>query len=70
MYKDFRLYIRTLGLPSTDDSLYKDKVYYPKKSIASQLLDAWKKGQKYLDLFFRNVWRIEYLLSLKDELPI
>ena len=50
---------RKLGLPATEDSHYKDEDYQPKRDMATQLLATWKKGQKYLDLFWK-VWREEY----------
>ena len=60
---------RKLGLPSTEDGYCADEDYQPKRNTATQLLTAWKKGQKYLDLFWK-VWRGEYLLSLRENLPI
>ena len=60
---------RKLGLPSMEDGCCADEDYQPNRSTATQLLMAWKKGQKYLDLFWK-VWRGEYLLSLRENLPI
>jgi len=60
---------RKLGLPSTEDGYGADEEYQPKRNTATQLLTAWKKGQKYLDLLWK-VWRGEYLLSLQENLPI
>ena len=36
---------------------------------ATKLIEAWKKGQKQLDLFW-EVWQKEYLLSLRERLPL
>jgi len=52
---------RKLGLPATVDNYYQDKDYQPKRDTTTQLLETWKRGQKYLDLFWK-VWREEYLL--------
>ena len=60
---------RKLGLSAIDDEYFKDADYQPDKSSTTQLLEGWKKGQKYLNLFWK-VWREEYLLSLREELPL
>jgi len=33
-----------------------DEDYLPNRSTATQLLMAWKKGQKYLNLFWKGVF--------------
>ena len=60
---------RKLGLPAVEDEYFKDADYLPDRSSTTQLLESWKKGQKHLDLFWK-VWREEYLLSLREKLPI
>ena len=56
-------------LPALDDEYSKDNDYLPDKCSTTQLLESWKKGQKHLDLFWK-IWREEYLLSLREKLPI
>ena len=60
---------RKFGLPVIDDEYFKDADYQHDKSSTTKLLEGWKKGQKHLDLFWK-VWRQEYLLSLREKLPI
>ena len=60
---------RKLGLPAIDDEYFKDADYQPDKSSRTKLLEVWKKGQKLLNLFWK-VWRKEYLLSLREKLPL
>ncbi len=51
------------GIPETecDD----DPEYKPYESNADKLLKIWKKGQRLLDSFWQ-IWRNEYLLSLRE----
>ena len=60
---------RKLGLPAVEDEYFKDVDYLFDRSSTTRLLESWKKGQKHLDLFWK-VWREEYLLSLRENLPI
>ena len=60
---------RKLGLPAVVDEYFKDADYLRDRSSTTKLLESWKKGQKHLDLFSK-VWREEYLLSLREKLPI
>jgi len=46
-----------------------DTDYLPKRNSAIELIDYWKKGQKQLDQFW-EVWRNDYLLSLRETLPL
>ncbi|VDI16697.1 Hypothetical predicted protein [Mytilus galloprovincialis] len=54
----------TTGIPDVDFDL-DDPDYSPLESSKEKLLKAWKKGQKLLDSFW-NLWRNEYLLSLRE----
>ena len=42
--------------------------YCPKNDSVTTLLDSWKKGQKQLDTFW-NLWRSDYLTSLRERAP-
>ena len=42
-----------------------DPDFNPYESSADRLLLIWKKGQKFLNVFWK-IWRDEYLLSLRD----
>ena len=43
-----------------------DYNYYPVKDSTTSLLEIWKKGQERLDSFW-DIWRNEYLLSLREK---
>ena len=43
--------------------------YQPKKDSAIELVDHWKKNQKQLEKFWK-VWKNDYLLSLRETLPL
>ena len=60
---------RKLGLPTVDDDYFRDSDYQPNRDSTTQLLESWKKGQQHLNLFWK-VWQEEYLLSLREKLPI
>lgn len=61
---------RKLGLSTgNDDDYHQDDDFQPGKDSTAKLLESWRKGQIYLDLFWK-VWRDEYLLSLREKLPI
>lgn len=51
------------GIPHTENG--DDQTYTPKTSTAEKLLTTWKKGLKLLDSFW-NVWRKDYLQSLRE----
>ena len=42
-----------------------DDDYYYEKNSATSLLDSWKRGQQQVNSFW-EVWRNEYLLSLRE----
>ena len=46
-----------------------DTNYQPKKDSATELADYWKKNQKQLEKFW-EVWKNDYLLSLRETLPL
>ena len=52
------------GMPTLDYDKH-DQDYNPYESSAERLLQIWKKGQKLLNSFWQ-VWRNEYLLSLRE----
>ena len=56
-----------IGIPEID--LNNDVEYLPDKSIAEKLLETWKKGHKLLDRFWQ-IWRNDYLLSLRERKQI
>ena len=61
---------RKLGLCNSSDADYHyDEDYQPNKDSVTKLIDLWKKGQKQLDMFW-NMWQEEYLLSLREKLPL
>ncbi len=51
------------GIPDLESD--NDPSYNPYESSADKLLKLWKKGQRLLDTFWQ-VWRNEYLLSLRE----
>ena len=46
-----------------------DYNYYPVNDSATSLLEVWKKGQQQLNSFW-DIWRNEYLLSLREKSPV
>ena len=52
-----------IGIPDIDTS--EDDDYTPNKNAAEKLLETWKKGHKLLDRFWQ-IWRNDYLLSLRE----
>ena len=62
---------RKLGLSSGNDDVdyNKDVDFQPSKDSATKLLETWRKGQVYLDMFWK-VWKDEYLLSLRERIPL
>ena len=61
-------YFSPLIMASTDmDEI--DYNFYPVKDSATSLLEVWKKGQHQLNSFW-NIWRNEYLLSLRGKSPM
>lgn len=53
-----------IGLP-THNSDALDEDYNPNETSAERLLITWKRGLKHLDTFW-EIWKNDYLLSLKD----
>lgn len=51
-----------IGLPDLDDS---DDEFNPNRNAAEKLLYTWKKGLKLLNKFWQ-IWRNDYLLSLRE----
>ena len=45
----------------------KDSDFRPSESSSDRLLHIWKKGQKLLDAFW-NIWREDYLMSLRERM--
>ena len=61
---------RKLGLFNSSDADYHcDEDFQPSKDSATKLIEIWKKGQKQVDLFWK-VWKEEYLVSLREKLPL
>ena len=59
-----------LGLRNTGDIDYHgDDDLQPNVDSASKLIEFWKKGQKCVNLFGR-VWKEEYLISLRERIPL
>ena len=54
-----------VGIPDIDTS--EDDNYTPNKNAAEKLLETWKKGHKLLDRFWQ-IWRNDYLLSLRERI--
>ena len=48
---------------------HKDIEYQPKKDSAQDLADHWEKSKKQLDKFW-EVWRQDYLLTLRETIPL
>ena len=59
-------YFQPLLMTSIDvnEADYDD--YYPVKDSATSLLEMWRKGQRQLNSFW-DIWRNEYLLSLREK---
>ena len=55
-------------IPVCSDDV-KDPTYQPQRDSAELLIDYWKKSQKQLDQFW-HVWLRDYLLTLRETLPI
>ena len=59
-----------LGLCNSSDTDYHcDEDFQPSKDSATKLIEIWKKGQKQVGLFWK-VWKEEYLVSLREKLPL
>ena len=61
-------YFLPLMMASTDMD-ENDCNYYPVKDSATSLLELWKKGLQQLNSFW-DIWRNEYLLSLREKSPM
>lgn len=55
------------GIPEMESESEEDPEYNPYESSADKLLKIWKKGQRILDTFWQ-IWRNEYLLSLRERM--
>jgi len=55
------------GIPNSDADL--DQEYKLRLSTAETLLAIWKKGQKLLNSFW-NIWREQYLTSLRERTQV
>ena len=61
---------RRLGLNTTDVYDYhKDEDFHPNRDSATKLIESWKRGQRHLDLFWK-FWKDEYLMNLREKLPL
>ena len=60
-------YFLPLMMASTDMN-ENDYNYYPVKDSATSSLEVWKKVQQQLNSFW-DIWRNEYLLSLRGKVP-
>ena len=61
---------RKHGLCNSSNADYHcDEDFQPNKDSVTKLIEMWKKGQKQLDLFWK-MWQEEYLLSLREKLPL
>ena len=61
---------RKLGLCTMEDIEYhEDEDFQPNRDSVTKLIESWKKGQRHLDLFWR-FWKEEYLMSLRERLPL
>ena len=58
-----------IGLPASIQDDFEDADYSPVISSADSLLAKWKKGLKYLRSFWQ-IWRNDYLLSLRERSQI
>ncbi|MCG8078743.1 MAG: hypothetical protein JAY75_21215, partial [Candidatus Thiodiazotropha taylori] len=54
-----------IGLPASIDDDSDDSDFKPDNSSADRLILTWKKGLKHLKSFW-NIWRDDYLLSLRE----
>ena len=54
------------GFPELQDDM-NDVEFELKMNTSSALLEAWKRGQRHLNQFWK-VWRDQYLQSLREEL--
>jgi len=52
-----------------DAEEFEDIDYQPKRDTAQELVDYWRRSQKELDKFW-EVWKANYLLSLRETLPL
>ena len=60
---------RKLGFYSSSDGDYNDVDFHIHENSTIKLIENRKKGQKHLDLFWK-VWKDEYLLSLRERIPL
>ena len=51
------------------NNYHKDVDFYSHKNSVTKLIENWKKGQKHLDLFWK-AWKYEYLLRLRERIPL
>ena len=57
-----------IAIPLCGDNS-EDIDYYPKMDSVKELTEYWRRNQKQLNLFW-GVWKQEYLLSLRETLPL
>lgn len=56
-----------IGIPDIEHD--EDEDFNPNRNAAERLLETWKKGQKLLNRFWQ-IWRNDYLLSLRERTQI
>ena len=57
-------------MSGNDDIDYnKDVDFQPSKDSTTKLLETWRNGQVYLNVFWK-VWKDEYLLSLREKISL
>ena len=66
----FLAFNRQLGLfSSNDNDCHDDVEFHPHEDAAVKLIENWRKGQRQLDMFWK-VWKDEYLMSLREKIPL
>ena len=66
----FLVFNRKLGpFSSNDIDCHDDVEFRLHDDTAAKLIENWRKGQKHLDLFWK-IWRDEYLMSLRERIPL
>ena len=56
-------------IPSMDICSGEDTEYLPQRDSAQELIDSWKRSRAQLDKFL-EMWRRDYLLTLRETLPL
>lgn len=65
--RHFIAFHSSTGIPETTCESVTDPDYKPYESSADKLLNIRKKGKRMLDTFWQ-IWRNEYLLSLRERM--